>query len=134
MGFTENLGLFEAPMWFSRWREFRADAGGAQLAGRTKMVDALRALQRAHDHPDLPGELWPPSASAAALGLAEAVPEPSAAGRTHRRAAKPALSIAPERNARPMPRWALRSGGLPHSQRRVATVMRPADQAFFLQG
>lgn len=44
-------------MWFSRWREFRADAGGAQLAGRTKMVDALRALQRAHDHPDLPGEL-----------------------------------------------------------------------------
>jgi heat shock protein HtpX len=44
-------------MAFSRWREFRADAGGAQLAGRTKMVEALRALQRAHDHPDLPGEL-----------------------------------------------------------------------------
>lgn len=44
-------------MWFSRWREFRADAGGAQLAGRTKMIEALRALQRAHEHPDLPGEL-----------------------------------------------------------------------------
>ena len=44
-------------MWFSRWREFRADAGGAQLAGRAKMIEALRALQRAHDHPDLPGEL-----------------------------------------------------------------------------
>ena len=44
-------------MWFSRWREFRADAGGAQLAGRSKMVNALRALQRGHDHPDLPGEL-----------------------------------------------------------------------------
>ncbi len=35
--------------WFSRWREFRADAGGAQLAGRTNMADALRALQRLHD-------------------------------------------------------------------------------------
>lgn len=44
-------------MWFSRWREFRADAGGASLAGRGKMIDALRALQRAHDHEDLPGQL-----------------------------------------------------------------------------
>jgi heat shock protein HtpX len=44
-------------MWFSRWREFRADAGGANLAGRGKMIDALRALQRAHDHADLPGQL-----------------------------------------------------------------------------
>lgn len=44
-------------MWFSRWREFRADAGGAQLAGRAKMVEALRALQRAHEPRDLPGEL-----------------------------------------------------------------------------
>jgi heat shock protein HtpX len=38
--------------WFSRWREFRADAGGARLAGRSSMIDALRALQRMHD-PDL---------------------------------------------------------------------------------
>ncbi|CAL1239681.1 protease HtpX [Candidatus Methylocalor cossyra] len=44
-------------MWFSRWREFRADAGGAGLAGRTKMIGALKALQRAHDHSALPGEL-----------------------------------------------------------------------------
>jgi heat shock protein HtpX len=43
-------------MWFSRWREFRADAGGAGLAGRGKMIGALQALQRAHDHRDLPGE------------------------------------------------------------------------------
>jgi heat shock protein HtpX len=35
--------------WFSRWREFRADAGGARLAGRGNMIDALRALQRLHD-------------------------------------------------------------------------------------
>ncbi|NIQ11849.1 MAG: M48 family metalloprotease, partial [Gammaproteobacteria bacterium] len=33
-------------MWFSRQREFRADAGGARLAGRDKMVRALEALQR----------------------------------------------------------------------------------------
>lgn len=32
--------------WFSRWREFRADAGGARLAGRQTMIDALRALQK----------------------------------------------------------------------------------------
>ena len=43
-------------MWFSRRREFRADAGGARLAGRQKMVGALQALQRAHEPQDLPGE------------------------------------------------------------------------------
>ncbi|HUL12077.1 MAG TPA: protease HtpX [Methylococcaceae bacterium] len=43
-------------MWFSRWREFRADAGGAKLAGRHKMIGALRALQRAHEPQELPGE------------------------------------------------------------------------------
>lgn len=30
---------------FSRWREFRADAGGARLAGKNKMISALQALQ-----------------------------------------------------------------------------------------
>jgi heat shock protein HtpX len=34
---------------FSRWREFRADAGGAQIIGRSKMVGALRALLRVYD-------------------------------------------------------------------------------------
>jgi heat shock protein HtpX len=43
-------------MWFSRRREFRADAGGASLAGRNKMIGALQALQRAHEPQDLPGE------------------------------------------------------------------------------
>ncbi len=41
-------------MWFSRFREYRADAGGARLAGRQKMIDALRALQRVHEPQDLP--------------------------------------------------------------------------------
>ncbi len=43
-------------MWFSRRREFRADDGGAALAGRHKMVAALRALQRRSQPEDLPGE------------------------------------------------------------------------------
>lgn len=44
-------------MWFSRYREFRADAGGANLAGREKMIAALQALQRGHEAQDLPGQL-----------------------------------------------------------------------------
>lgn len=44
-------------MWFSRYREFRADAGGANLAGREKMIAALQALQRAHEPEALPGQL-----------------------------------------------------------------------------
>lgn len=41
------LGIAAAAVvcWFSRKREFRADTGGAQLAGRRKMVDALARLQ-----------------------------------------------------------------------------------------
>jgi heat shock protein HtpX len=35
--------------WFSRWREFRADAGGARLAGRDHMISALRALKAIHE-------------------------------------------------------------------------------------
>ena len=43
-------------MWFSRWREYRADAGGANLAGRQKMIAALQRLQQ-NQAEDLPGEL-----------------------------------------------------------------------------
>ena len=43
---------------FSRWREFRADAAGARLAGRGDMIAALQRLQGKQDVPnDLPGEL-----------------------------------------------------------------------------
>lgn len=35
-------------MWFSRRREFRADAGGAHLAGRQAMIGALQRLQQRH--------------------------------------------------------------------------------------
>jgi len=43
-------------MWFSRWREYRADAGGASLAGRQKMISALRRLQGAQQA-QMPDEL-----------------------------------------------------------------------------
>ena len=36
-------------LWFSRRREFRADAGGAQLAGRQKMIAALERLKLNHE-------------------------------------------------------------------------------------
>jgi heat shock protein HtpX len=36
---------------FSRWREFRADAGGARLAGKQKMIAALEALADSHRLP-----------------------------------------------------------------------------------
>lgn len=44
-------------MWFSRYREFRADEGGARLAGKLKMINALKALQHSHEPEDLPEQL-----------------------------------------------------------------------------
>jgi heat shock protein HtpX len=47
------LGLFAMMivMWFSRQREFRADAGGAHLAGRQSMIGALERLKQRHTGP-----------------------------------------------------------------------------------
>ncbi len=44
-------------MWFSRWREFRADSGGAALAGREKMIAALQRLKQAHMPSQLPDQI-----------------------------------------------------------------------------
>ncbi len=44
-------------MWFSRQREYRADAGGAGLAGRGSMIAALERLKAAHEQPELPDKL-----------------------------------------------------------------------------
>ncbi len=44
-------------MWFSRQREFRADAGGAKLAGRQKMISALERLAQAHNPQPLPDQM-----------------------------------------------------------------------------
>ncbi len=55
-------------MWFSRQREFRADRGGAELAGRRKMIASLKRLQQAHATEDLPDQM-------AAFGIAGGVGE-----------------------------------------------------------
>ena len=44
-------------MWFSRHREFRADAGGARLAGREKMIAALERLKLNHEQSQLPDQM-----------------------------------------------------------------------------
>jgi heat shock protein HtpX len=44
-------------MWFSRIREYRADAGGAALASRQKMIAALERLQASIKQPHLPEQL-----------------------------------------------------------------------------
>ena len=51
LGFLASFVL----MWFSRFREYRADSGGAALAGRDKMIKALKKLE--------------------SLGLAESLPK-----------------------------------------------------------
>jgi len=43
--------------WFSRQREFRADAGGAHLAGRPKMIGALQRLAGAYGQSSLPKQM-----------------------------------------------------------------------------
>ena len=44
-------------MWFSRYREFRADAGSASLVGKEKMIMALQRLQQLHEPQNLDGSL-----------------------------------------------------------------------------
>jgi heat shock protein HtpX len=41
---------------FSRWREFRADQGGARLAGRDSMISALEALRKVVEEKSAPQE------------------------------------------------------------------------------
>ncbi|MDO4626550.1 MAG: protease HtpX [Pasteurellaceae bacterium] len=44
-------------MWFSRYREFRADAGSAQIVGKQKMIAALQRLQSLHEPQHTDGQL-----------------------------------------------------------------------------
>jgi heat shock protein HtpX len=55
-------------MWFSRQREFRADRGGANLAGRRAMINALKRLQMQHEPQPLPDKM-------AAFGISGGKPE-----------------------------------------------------------
>ncbi len=53
------FGLFASmiAMWFSRHREFRADVGGAELAGRAKMIAALERLAQTYGQSTLPKQV-----------------------------------------------------------------------------
>lgn len=53
------LGIVAAIIasWFSRRREYRADEGGAKLAGRLKMIAALQRLGQAHEPQGMKGEM-----------------------------------------------------------------------------
>jgi heat shock protein HtpX len=53
------LGVLAAIIvaWFSRYREFRADAGGADLAGREKMISALERLKLNQEQSQLPAQM-----------------------------------------------------------------------------
>ena len=64
------LGLFASMIvaWFSRQREFRADSGGAYLAGTRSMIGALEALRRAHSPKPLPQQF-------AAFGINGGIPQ-----------------------------------------------------------
>lgn len=54
LGFLASMIVF----WFSRWREYRADAAGAALTTNTHMIAALQRLREEQGMPqDLPGEL-----------------------------------------------------------------------------
>lgn len=54
LGFLASMIVF----WFSRWREYRADAAGASLASSEHMIAALQRLRTEQGLPqDLPGEL-----------------------------------------------------------------------------
>lgn len=53
LGFLASLVL----MWFSRFREYRADSGGAELAGKHKMINALRKLESLSTREPLPREV-----------------------------------------------------------------------------
>ncbi len=61
LGFLASLVV----MWFSRWREFRADAGGARLAGRDSMISALQRLGGNQGESSLPKAMARRSASRA---------------------------------------------------------------------
>jgi heat shock protein HtpX len=56
-------------MWFSRQREFRADAGGATLAGRESMISALEGLRRQSQPAQLPEAIRAFGISGGRLGL-----------------------------------------------------------------
>jgi heat shock protein HtpX len=65
LGFLASMIVF----WFSRWREYRADAAGADLTTDSHMIGALQRLREEQGLPqDLPAELT-------AFGISEQIKE-----------------------------------------------------------
>ena len=64
------LGFFAEIIksWFSRHREFRADAGSASLSGQANMIAALKKLQSIHQPSALPKQM-------SAMGISGIVPK-----------------------------------------------------------
>lgn len=56
--------------WFSRWREYRADAGGANLAGRNNMIGALERLHQLQRPAQLPAHMQALGINGGLLGVA----------------------------------------------------------------
>lgn len=71
-------------MWFSRQREFRADAGGARFAGREKMIQALQSLKSASERNFQIGDTAQPNSSSfASMKISATKPGLMALFRTH---------------------------------------------------
>ena len=66
LGFVATLIV----RWFSRWREYRADAGGANLAGRHNMIEALERLQQLQRPAQLPAHMQALGVNGGLLGVA----------------------------------------------------------------
>jgi len=64
LGFLATLVV----RWFSRWREFRADAGSAELAGSHKMIAALERLQKLSMPAQLPAQMQAMGVNGGLLG------------------------------------------------------------------
>ena len=65
LGFLATLVV----RWFSRWREYRADAGGAALAGRDNMIAALERLRSLQQPAQLPVQLQALGINGGILGV-----------------------------------------------------------------
>ena len=90
-------------MWFSRQREFRADAGGANLAGRQKMISALERLKANHEQ----AAAMPQNMSAMAISSGRwfltFVYDAPAAGRAYRSVARRSVNGVVKQKRRVIP-------------------------------
>jgi hypothetical protein len=111
------LGIFGSMItaWFSRHREFRADAAGAQLAGRDNMIGALERLKAATKMPETMPE------TLVAFGISSGMRQDCrrCSRRTHRSIPASPRCAPPRKAARP-PSFARSLSAADHRNRRRA--------------